>query len=234
MFRLGKVADMNNIEQLNINGRKILQRPAVDQTYEQGTLVILHGYGADEYDLMGLEPYFDENLQILSIRGPGTVMYGGASWFDIDMNPDGSLKFNIEQALQSAADLINLIKDLQNQNLIQEERVVLGGFSQGATISQLVTLKQPNLIKALLIMSGRLTEQAVGLLGDTSQLKDMPIFAGHGINDNVIPIEYGRQIVSFWDRLPVVLEHHEYPMGHEICQDELGHIQEWLAASLLR
>ena len=93
---------MPNIEKLTLSDRKILKRPAADPTNSKGTLVILHGYGADEYDLMGLAPYFDANLQILSIRGPGTVMYGGASWFDIDMNADGSLKFNIEQAPKSA------------------------------------------------------------------------------------------------------------------------------------
>ena len=146
---------MNNINNLTISGRKILQRPPADPHNSKGTLVILHGYGADEYDLMGLAPYFDANLQILSIRGPGTIMHGGASWFDIDMNADGSLKFNIEQALESASDLIALIQELQGQGLIGEEKIILGGFSQGATISQLVTLRQPDLIKALLIMSGR-------------------------------------------------------------------------------
>ncbi|MEA3287601.1 MAG: hypothetical protein U9Q77_09545, partial [Candidatus Marinimicrobia bacterium] len=209
---------MHNIEKLTISDRKILQRPADDPSNSKGTLIILHGYGADEYDLMGLTPYFDANLQILSIRGPGTVMYGGASWFDIDMNPDGSLKFNIEQALQSASDMTTLIQELQKQGLIKEDRIILAGFSQGATISQLVTLKQPTLIKALLIMSGRLTEHATDSLENEAALKDLPVFAGHGTHDNVIPIEYGRQIVSLWEKLPVRFEHYEYPMGHEICQ----------------
>ncbi len=224
---------MNNINKLTISGRKILQRPPAGPNNSKGTLVILHGYGADEYDLMGLAPYFDAHLQILSIRGPGTVMYGGASWFDIDMNVDGSLKFNIEQAMDSAAELIVLIKELQQQGVITSEKIILAGFSQGATISQLVTLKQPALIKALLIMSGRLTEQAADILADSDVLKGLPVFAGHGINDNVIPIEFGRQIVSFWDKFPVQLEHHEYPMGHEICQDELGHIQAWMNTQVL-
>jgi len=155
---------MTNIQQLNINGRKILQRSAAESSNSKGTLVILHGYGADEYDLMGLAPYFDPNLHILSIRGPGTVMYGGASWFDIDMNADGSLRFNIEQALESADGVIQLVKDLQEQGIIPDHKIILAGFSQGATISQLITLKQPELIKALLVMSGRLTDQVEQLL----------------------------------------------------------------------
>jgi phospholipase/carboxylesterase len=224
---------MNNIEKLTIAGRQVLQRPSADQSNSKGTLVILHGYGADEYDLMGLAPYFDANLQILSVRGPGTVMYGGASWFDIDMYADGSLKFNVEQALESAQGLIELIAQFKEQGIITEEKIILAGFSQGATISQLVTLIAPDLIKALLIMSGRLTEQTLELLKDPTMLNGLPVFAGHGADDNVIPIEFGRQIVAFWENLPVRFEHHEYPMGHEICQAELGHIQGWMNTKVL-
>lgn len=224
---------MNNIEQHNISNRKILQRPAVDESSSKGTLILLHGYGADEYDLMGLASYFDPDLQILSIRGPGSTMYGGASWFDIDMLPDGSLKFNLDQALESTSNLIQLIPELKAQGLISESKIILAGFSQGATISNLITLMKPGLIRALLIMSGRLDERASELIQDQKLLSEMPVFAGHGVNDNVIPIEFGRQIVAFWEKQPVVLEHHEYPMGHEICQDELLHIQSWMEKVLV-
>lgn len=224
---------MNNIEQLKISDRKILRRPSADPNAAKGTLILLHGYGADEYDLMGLASYFDANLQILSIRGFGTVMYGGASWFDIDMNVDGSLKFNIEQALESATGVATLIETLKQEGIIPDQKIILAGFSQGATIANLVTLKQPELIKALLIMSGRLTDQVDSLLQNPGSLASLPVFAGHGAHDNVIPIEYGRQIVSFWEKLPVQFEHHEYAMGHEICQEELGHIQNWMNTKVL-
>ena len=38
-----------------------------------------------------------------------------------------------------------------------------------------------------------------------------------------IPRQY-----TFWEKLPVEFEHHEYPMGHEISQTELEHIRGWL------
>ncbi len=219
---------MSNFEQLNISGRKVLKRPPIDSDSSKGTLVLLHGYGADEYDLMGLAPYFDENLQIISIRGPRSTVYGGASWFDIDMLPDGRLRFNPEQALTSTALVLDTIKELQSQEVITEDRVILGGFSQGASISNLVTLQNPEWVSGLLIMSGRLIDDAIELLKDPQTLLKLPVFAGHGTNDAVIPLEYGRQIVEFWEKLPVELIHYEYSMGHEISQNELSHIQNWL------
>ena len=221
---------MNNIEQLNISGRSILRRPVADPNSSKGTLVLLHGYGADEFDLMGLANYFDANLQVLSIRGPGTTPFGGAAWFDIDMAADGSLRFNHEQALESSQRIIALIRQMIAQGVITSDSVILGGFSQGATIANLVTLQAPELIQALLIMSGRIQEQAKQLLTDASAVKDLPVFAGHGTLDQVIPIEFGREIVKFWQTMPVQLVHYEYAMGHEINLDELTHIQTWLAS----
>ncbi|NQV15764.1 hypothetical protein HQ531_09940 [bacterium] len=219
---------MTNIEQLKIFDRKILRRPVAENSESKGTMILLHGYGADEYDLMGLAPYFSANLQIISIRGPGSTMYGGASWFDIDMLADGGLIFNLDQALDSTNKLLQLIPEMQDQGIISDAKIILAGFSQGATIANLITLMKPELVKALLIMSGRLDERASELIKDSTAFVDLPVFAGHGINDNVIPVEFGRQIVSFWRKLPVLLEHYEYPIGHEICQEELGHIQVWL------
>jgi len=80
-------------------------------------------------------------------------------------------------------------------------------------------------------MSGRLPEDVAELSGDISRFSRLPVFAGHGSHDNVIPIEYGRQIVSFWNPI-AELEHYEYPMGHEISQSELTDIQGWLGKVL--
>jgi len=218
---------MNEINQLNIMGRSVLLRPATDPDSSRATLILLHGYGADEYDLMGLAGYFREDVQVLSIRGGRTTPYGGVSWFDIDMAPDGSLKFNIEQARESTNTLISIIDEMKKDGIIGSTKMILAGFSQGATISNLVTFQKPEIIQALLIMSGRLPRDAGSFITDQSIFKEMPIFAGHGTHDNVIPIEYGRQIVQFWDPLSR-LEHHEYPMGHEISQAEISDIQSWM------
>ena len=218
---------MNNIEQLDIKGRSVLHRPARDLKKVRATLVLLHGYGADEYDLMGLASYFNPDIQVLSIRGSGLTPYGGASWFDIDMLSDGTLRFNIDQAKVSTQGVIEILSHMQLDGIIPEKQIILAGFSQGATISNLISLQKPELLQALLIMSGRLPDDMVEFSGDTSRFNHLPVFAGHGTHDNVIPIEFGRQIVSFLD--PIAdLEHHEYAMGHEISQPELEHIQAWL------
>lgn len=224
---------MNDIKQLDLKGRRILHRPAIDQSRATPSIVLLHGYGADEHDLMGLAGYFGPNMDVFSIRGDRQTPFGGASWFDIDMLADGSLKFNTDQARESTQGVLELLDEMQAQEIINRHRLILGGFSQGATISNLVTIQDPTLVFGLLIMSGRLPEEVSTMIGDSTVFKRLPIFAGHGTLDNVIPIEYGRQIVSFWNPL-ANLEHHEYHMGHEISQAELTHIQAWLSRILAK
>ena len=219
---------MHNIRPLTLGGHKVLHKPAADAHEAKGTLILLHGYGADEYDLMGLANYFDPDLHVLSVRGNGATPFGGASWFDIDMLADGSLRFNVEQALASTSSVISLIESIEKGSEFHADQYLLGGFSQGASISQLVTLQLRHRIRGLLIMSGRLTESASALIQDQSVFKGLPVFAGHGQVDQVIPLAFGREIVEFWGALPVELEHHEYAMGHEINPQELEHIQAWL------
>ena len=79
-----------------------------------------------------------------------------------------------------ASCIISLINELQDQKVIPESKVILAGFSQGATISNLVTLQNPAIVRSLLIMSGRLTEQIDELLDVSADLKKLPVFAGHG------------------------------------------------------
>ena len=223
---------MSQIQQLNYSGRSVLVRPAQSQAERKGTLILLHGYGADEYDLMGLASYFDPNLQVLSIRAPGQTPFGGAAWFDINMAADGSLIFDADQAVTSSQGVHELILEMQADGTIPEQRVVLGGFSQGASISSLVALANPELLTGLLIMSGRLTEGIEKFITDREKLHSLPVFVGHGTHDPVIPIDFGRQMVAFWKQLPVKLTHDEYPMAHEINQAELQAILNWFSEEI--
>lgn len=220
---------MPEIEKLQILGHPVLYRPAAVAESTRGTLILLHGYGADEYDLMGLTPYFDPNFHIVSIRGPGKTPFGGACWFDIDMNADGSLRFNFEQALRSSEAVQQIIFELKAREALNSGKLILGGFSQGATISNLLALTSPKILDGLLIMSGRLDQTARQLLRDVDEVSNLPVFAAHGTLDQVIPVNFGRDLVAFWSTLPVQLEHHEYNMAHEISQEELVHITQWLA-----
>ena len=52
-------------------------------------LLLLHGYGANEEDLLGLAPYLDERLICVSARAPYALDFGGFAWFNIEIGGGG-------------------------------------------------------------------------------------------------------------------------------------------------
>jgi len=220
------------VESLSFHDRKIALHRSDRSSQQTPTLLLLHGYGADEHDLMGLYSYLPPELDVICVRGEGETPFGGAAWFDIHQSFDGSLSFDAEQALAAARKINALREIMQAENFIKAGPLILGGFSQGASITMLCTILDPDSPAALLLMSGRVTANLSKLVTTSEALSDLPVFIGHGTMDNVIPIDFGRQVRDFWTELPVRSEYHEYPMGHQVSPEELQDINTWFGSFL--
>lgn len=193
-------------------------------------LVMLHGVGANEQDLLPLAQYLDPRLCVVSARAPHRYQFGGFSWFDIHWHAKG---FNIDtdQAQQSWETVQRFLGEACSAYDCDPQRIYLGGFSQGAIMSLGATLTKPELIAGTILMSGRWMPE-VGPQTDRDHIANKPIVAVHGLYDEVIPIQYGRAIRDFLQTLPVQLEYHEFAMGHEINLDSLQVVVKWLKQQL--
>jgi phospholipase/carboxylesterase len=220
---------MSTVESLVFRNRNLALHRASDS---KATLVLLHGYGADEHDLVGLYPNLPDDLDLICVRGSGRTPYGGAAWFDIGMEPDGSLIFNEDQAVVAAQSVAELITGMVSENLLRSRKIIIGGFSQGASIAMLTAALGINEFDGLMILSGRMTENLAQRLSSNSLREHFPVFAAHGVGDPVIPLSFGRAIQDFWSNQMVDFEYHEYEMGHQICMAELEHMNEWLGRFL--
>ena len=101
------------------------------QAAERGAplLLLLHGYGSNEEDLVGLAPHLDGRFVCASARAPHALDFGGFAWFSIEWGPEG-VRFDYEEALQSLQQIYELLQGLCVQ--YAPERVIVAGFSQGA------------------------------------------------------------------------------------------------------
>ncbi|MEK6211368.1 MAG: carboxylesterase, partial [Pseudomonadota bacterium] len=61
----------------------------------------------------------------------------------------------------------------------------------------------------------------------------VPIFMGHGIADNVVPLALGTMSRDTLIKLGYEVEWHQYPMPHSVCAEELADISAWLKRVLL-
>ena len=108
-----------------------LVRPAVGEP--TGMLVLFHGRGADERDLYPLLDVLDPEHRFLGVtpRGPLHLPPGGAHWYAVHEigYPDP------QTFTETFAQATSWLDDLAVETGISSDRIVLGGFSQGAVLT---------------------------------------------------------------------------------------------------
>ena len=205
-----------------------LQRPAAATTPRPWLLVLMHGVGSNEQDLMGLAPQIPERFHVLSLRAPFRMGPGAHAWFDFSIEPNGERTINEAQEAQSRALVAQTIASAAEQLSIPPERVVVGGFSQGGIMALSLLLTQPALMQAAMVWHGRLLTQMLPQAAPPDALRGKQMWLSHGTHDNVIPLAHAQAIAHHMAPLPVTLAYHEFPGAHEIRPSELAATVTWL------
>jgi phospholipase/carboxylesterase len=202
----------------------ITRPPEAPQAEPPPLLLLLHGFGSNEHDLMGLAPYLDERLHIVSARAIYDIGFGYA-WYYLYGVP-GNLQHDHASRAQSLKVLTEFVGDLPSHVGADARRVYLLGFSQGAVMGMNVALTAPHLVAGVVAISGYLDDQ---ILQDVQAdaLDGLDVLVMHGSLDDLIPVSGSRALRDYLTPLPVRLTYHEYPIGHSIHPDALDVIQGW-------
>lgn len=189
-------------------------------------LLLLHGRGSDERDLVGLAGALDPRLLVVSARAPARLG-PGYHWYDLyrvgEPEPAG---------FGRSLDLLGrFVEEIVAGYNIAPERLFLLGFSQGAVMSGAVTLTRPNTVAGAVLLSGYLPLRS-GLAIDEAGLRGRPVFIGHGTWDGVIGVDFGREANAFLTGIGADVTYREYPMEHSVGEAELRDIAAWLTGRL--
>ncbi len=187
------------------------------------TLVLLHGRGADEDDLVGITQYFDERLLVLSVRAPFPFEYGGFTWYDA--GPDGTpdaVRFG-----ESHERLAAFLDDIVQAYPVDPARLFLLGFSMGAAMSLVAALTRPHRVRGVSVNSGYLPER-VNLEYQWDAVGPMQMILAHGTLDPVIPVERARRAHTLLAARIPSLRYTEYVMGHEMSQESIRDVAQWM------
>ncbi|MFS8924834.1 alpha/beta fold hydrolase [Synechococcus sp. B60.1] len=208
-----------------------LQPPRQGRPGKVPVLVMLHGIGSHEGDLLQLAPYLDPRLAVISLRAPLPWGAGGFAWFEMAWTPEG-LVGDPEQARRSR-ELLSHFLDQGIPSLgLDPAQVYLLGFSQGAIMSLYLALTQPEKLAGVVAISGRLSPEILAEAVEPARLQHLSILVVHGTADAVLPVAFGRQIRDYFASLPLSFTYREYAMGHEVSPESLRDIQGWLQSQL--
>ncbi|MGZ4462112.1 MAG: alpha/beta hydrolase [Gaiellaceae bacterium] len=199
-----------------------LERPAAGEP--QGLLVLMHGRGADERDLLRLLDVLDPERRLLGVtpRGPLSLPPGGAHWFRLR-------QIGVPEPESFRATYAELAAWLDGLGF-PAERTILGGFSQGAVMSYALGLGRGRPRPAAIVaLSGYLPE-VEGWQPDLEQ--PLPRVAiGHGTFDDVISVQRARGARELLERSGAEVLYRESPMPHTIDPSFLTEVVEWLQLS---
>jgi phospholipase/carboxylesterase len=196
-----------------------------------GLLVLHHGRGTDERDLLGLGDALDPQgrLRIVTPRAPLTLPGSpGYHWYLVPR-----VGYPDHDSFHAArAGLAQLYDSLWAETGIGPERTVLGGFSMGAVMSYAMALGADRpAVAGILAFSG-----FVPSVDDWQpSFADRPstrAFVAHGRNDPVIGVEFARSAREQLEAGGLAVEYHESELGHQIDPEQLRLSASWLAEAL--
>jgi phospholipase/carboxylesterase len=181
------------------------------------TVIMLHGRGADEEDLIGLAEHYDSRLLVLSVRAPYPYSYGsGYTWYDVGaVGTPEPVMFR-----QSYDRLSRFVDDVLHGYPVDLSHVYLLGFSMGTVMAFALSLSRPELFRGVIANSGYVPE-GTHLSFRWRELGRIAYFIAHGTEDPVIPIDFARRAKRLFEESNARIEYREYDMGHEISEQSI-------------
>jgi phospholipase/carboxylesterase len=197
----------------------------------EGLLVLHHGRGTDERDLLGLADLLDPDarLRVVTPRAP-LVLEGspGYHWYLVPRvgypDPDTF------QAARAA--LAELHDGLWAETGMEPAQTVLGGFSMGAVMSYAMALSAERPPVAGILAFSGFVPTVEGWTPRFDDRTETRAFVSHGRNDPVIGIEFAERAWQLLEAGGLTVEHHESELGHQIEPAHLSAARNWLTEAV--
>jgi phospholipase/carboxylesterase len=205
------------------------ERPATGEA--TGLLVLHHGRGTNEQDLLGLADVLDpeRRLHIATPRGPLTVDgWPGYHWYTVPRvgYPDP------ETFRAAYAKLAAFHDELWERTGVGPDRTVLGGFSMGSVMSYALGLGGDRPAPAGILAFSGFVPTVEGWSPDLASRPTLRAFIAHGRRDPIMDVEFARQAVALLEAGGLPVEYHESDAAHHIDPEHLESAIRWLAETL--
>jgi phospholipase/carboxylesterase len=208
-----------------------VRKPANGATENSPCLLLLHGVGANEANLIDFAQQQDPRLTVILARAPLTFGPNQYGWFNVNFTSSGPV-INAAQAEQSRQTLIEFIDALPAAYGVHPARILIAGFSQGGILSASVGLTRPDKVAGFGILSGRILPEIAPLMADANVLKKSHAFVSHGIHDEKLSINFARNAKSLLTESNVQLTYQEYEAAHELNASMKNDFIQWVAVQI--
>jgi phospholipase/carboxylesterase len=204
------------------------ERPAaVDPA---GLLILHHGRGADEHDLLGLADVLDpeRRLHVVTPRGPLTLPgWPGYHWYTVPRVgfPD------YDTFHDTYCKLAAFHHEIWERTGIAPENTVLGGFSMGSVMSYALGLAGDRPKPAGILAFSGFIPTVDGWQPHLGTRPDLRVFIAHGRRDPIMDVEFARGARALLQAGGLPVDYHESDAAHHIDPAHVPAAIQWLAAA---
>jgi predicted esterase len=193
--------------------------PAADSATAD-TLVVLHGTGGDENDLISIGQAVAPGAAILSPRG--NVLENGAPRF-FKRLAEG--KFDPKEVRSRANELARFIRAAVVTYRLDPARVYVLGYSNGANIASTVMLVEPGILHGSILLRPMLVYEPPEL----NDLSGSAVFISAGRMDPIVPVDSVEKLVTLFQSVNAEVTLKWQLGGHSLVPSEVREASEWLA-----
>lgn len=201
-----------------------LDRPHVFQAAEDAAagppLLLLHGTGGDEHDLLPLRDHLSPGAAVLSVRG--TVLENGMPRFFRRIQEG---VFDEDDLRRQSDDLADFVMAACRAYGIQEGSLVAVGFSNGANIASAMMLRRPELFAGGVLLAAMVPYAEP----PAADLSGTLVIISNGARDPMISAEVTQLLASQLDERGAEVIELPHPGGHQIYPGVLPQIRSLLA-----
>lgn len=202
------------------------ERPAAGQA--SGLLVLHHGRGTDEHDLLPLADALDpaQRLHVVTPRAPLQIAgWPGNHWYLVPRvgYPDAD-------TFHAAYTLLGELHDeLWQRTGTSPAQTVFGGFSMGSVMSYALALGGDRPAPAGILAFSGFIPTVDGWQPQLADRRERRAFIAHGRNDPVISVEFAHSARELLVAAGLEVGYHEFAGGHEIDPSHIPAARDWLA-----
>jgi len=206
-----------------------IERPASGRA--RGLLLLHHGRGSDERDLIGLADVLDPARDLLVVTPRAPLALPGSPGFHWYLVP--RVGYPDPASFEAArAALAELHDELWASTGIGPERTVLGGFSMGCVVSYALALSAERPVPAGVLCWSGFLPTVPGWEPDVAGRPELRALIAHGSRDRVIEVGFGRRAAETLRAGGMTVDYHETGAGHQIDPAVLPAAAEWLARTI--
>ena len=187
------------------------------------TLLLLHGTGGDERDLLPIGRALDPAAGLLSPRG--RVLESGAPRFFRRL-AEGV--FDLEDLAVRTDELAEFVTAAAHHYGFDESRVIAVGYSNGANIAASLLLRRPHVLAGAILFRPMVPFEPA----TPPDLHRARVFIGAGRRDPIVPPGQPPRLQQILMEAGAAVEMHWHPGGHELGEDDLQAAKGWLSAAL--